>query len=83
MTADGFSWKKAQAEAIKTKIRRAITMASKKDSNPDFAIAHPDWIKQAQTKNYTDLKIKVTQLIEKQQQRSLARRLKLAKSEAT
>jgi len=54
-------------------------MASKKDVNPDFKIQHPDWVSQAQNQNYTDLKAKIKTLIEKQQQRAQARRLKVAR----
>ncbi len=72
----GFSWEKMKKEAVDIKIRRAITMASKKNVNPDFAIAHPDWVREAQKQNYTDLKVKIKQSVEKEQQRAMARRNK-------
>ncbi len=66
-------------EAIKIKIRRAMTMAAKKEVNPDFAILHPDWVRQAQQNNYTDLKAKVKLQVEKDQERAQARRDKLVR----
>ncbi len=75
----GFSWKEMKEEAVKIKIRRAMTMASKKDVNPDFAIAHPDWVRSAQQNNFTDLKAKVKQKVEKDQERAQARRDKLVR----
>ncbi len=75
----GFSWKAMKEEAIKIKIRRAITMASKKDVNPDFAILHPDWVREAQKKNFTDLTAKIKQAVEKDQERAQARRDKLVR----
>ncbi len=65
----------ARKAAIETKIRRAMVMA-KVGTNPDFKIAHPDWIREAQTKNFTALKKQVTELIEKKQGTAMKRRLK-------
>ncbi len=77
--SSGFSWKQAKIDAVKIKIRRAETMAKKKNSNPDFAIQHPEWIKQAQNNNFTELRIQVAKLVEKQQATAMARRLKVAR----
>ncbi len=74
-----FSWKKAKEDAIKLKIQRAIIMASKKDVNPDFAIEHPDWVRQAQENKFTDLRAKVRLKVEKEQERAQARRDKLVR----
>ncbi len=76
----GFNWKDMKEQAIKIKIRRAITMASKKEVNPDFAIQHPDWVREAQKQNYTDLKAKVRQQVEKAQERAQARSDKYGKA---
>ncbi len=75
----GFSWKAMKEEAIKIKIRRAMTMAAKKDVNKDFAIQHPEWVRSAQQNNFTDLKAKVRQQVEKDQERAQARRDKLVR----
>lgn len=69
-------WTELKKNAIDKKIERAILMA-KAGVNKDFAIQHPDWIKQAQTKNFTDLRIKVKQAVEKSQEIAKARRDKL------
>ncbi len=53
MKNTGFSWKDMKERAILVKIERAETMAKKKDVNPDFKLAHPDWVSQAQN-NYSD-----------------------------
>jgi len=75
----GFSWKAFKEEAIKLKIERAITMVSGDTPNTDMAIAHPDWVRQAQTKNFTDLRAKVRLQMEKDQARAQARRDKLVR----
>ncbi len=75
----GFSWKDMKEQAVNIKIRRAMTMATNPNVNPDFAIEHPDWVRQAQSKNYTDLKAKVRQKVEKDQERAQARRDKLVR----
>ncbi len=75
----GFSWKQAKKDAIEIKIRRAITQVSGDNPNQDIAIKNPNWVSKAQQKDYTDLKKSVTQLIEKQQERAMARRLKVAR----
>ncbi len=78
MVTEGFSWKRMKEYAVETKIRRAITMASKQDVNPDFKLAHPDWVSQAQQNNFTDLRKKVKELVEKQQAIAMKRRDKVA-----
>ncbi len=50
----GFSWIKVKENAIAVKVRRAKTMA-KGNINPDFDKAHPDWVRDAQNKNYTSM----------------------------
>ncbi len=79
MSTEGFSWKAIKKEAIRIKIERAMTMAKHKNVNPDFAIQHPEWVREAQNNNYTDLKKKVTEVIERQQAQAQARRDKIAK----
>ncbi len=69
----GFSWKQAKIDAVDVKIRRAITMANAA-SNPDFKMQHPDWVRDAQNKNYTNLKKVVKEKCEKYQQKAQARR---------
>jgi len=79
----GFSWKDMKERAIQVKIERAMTMAKKKDVNPDFKLQHPDWVSQAQNNNFTDLKKKVRQMVENQQAIAMARRTKVARKFAT
>ncbi len=71
-----FSWEKLKERAIEKKISRNITMA-KVGTNNDFRIAHPDWIREAQNKQFSNLKKQVRDAVEKQQAVYLARRIKL------
>jgi len=71
-----YSHEEAKKGAIEVKIRRAITQ-SKGNINPDFDKDHADWVRQGQNKNYTDLKIKIKDLMIKKQARAMARRAKL------
>ncbi len=71
-----FSWDEARASIIAKKIQRNITFA-KVGTNKDFKISHPDWVSQAQTKNFVDLKKKVKESVMKQQDLAIIRRLKL------
>ncbi len=70
-------WEIAKANAIKTEIRRNHTMAKNK-CNPDFNKQHPDWVRDAQNKNYTLLTKMVKENVEKFQKAAIARRLKVA-----
>ncbi len=72
----GFSWKHAKEEAIKVKIRRAIIMATAGVPNPDFKIRHPEWIQQAQSKNFSELKKKITEETKRKQDLYYARIVK-------
>jgi len=69
----GFSWKKAKLDAIATKIRRAKTMAIA-GNNPDIKLSHPDWVRDAQSKNFTQLVKEVKEKVEKFQQTAMNRR---------
>ncbi len=69
----GFSWKQAKIEAVDLKIERAITMANSA-TNSDFKILHPDWVRDAQKKDYTLLKKQVREKIEKYQNKAQQRR---------
>ncbi len=71
-----FSWEKLKERAIEKKISRAITMA-KVGTNNDFRILHPDWIREAQNKQFSNLKKQVRDAVEKQQAVYMARRVKL------
>ncbi len=72
-----FSWDAAKKQAIDTKIKRAIIMA-KGNINSDFDVLHPDWIKQAVTKDYIDLKLKIKEKVVRKQDKAIIRRAKLA-----
>jgi len=71
----GFSWKQAKLDAIAIKIRRAKTMAINA-SNPDFKIKHPDWVRDAQKKDFTMLEKVVKEQMEKKQKKAMDRRVK-------
>ncbi len=69
-------WEIAKKRAVEIQIRRAMIMA-KGNINPDFDVAHPDWVREAQNNNFTSLKKKVTELVEKQQVIAKARSNKI------
>jgi len=71
----GFSWKQLQIEAILAEIRRNKTM-SINASNPDFKLRHPDWIRDAQNKNFTQLVKDTTKVMQAKQHLALDRKLK-------
>lgn len=49
-----FSRKKQLMDALETKIKRALVM-SKGQVNSDFDREHPDFVRDAQSKNYTKM----------------------------
>ncbi len=76
-----FNWKKEQEYAIKVKIERAITMVQGDNPNPDIAILHPEWVREAQNKKYTELTKSITDRVKKQQERAIARRIKVGRKD--
>jgi len=74
----GVSWKKAKEDAIKLKVRRAITMSSGDNPNGDIALKHPEWVREAQTGKYLELVKSVTGDIKRYQDRAIQRRLKIS-----
>ncbi len=78
MTATaGYSHKAEAERAIKIKIERAITMCQGDNPNPDMAIKHPEWIRAAQNKDYTELTKKITMDCKKYQSQARERRNRL------
>ncbi len=73
----GFSWKAEKDYAVSVKVERAKTMALA-GSNSDFKLKHPDWIRDAQSKNYTKLVTDVTVKTRKYQDNAQRRRDKRA-----
>ncbi len=71
----GFSWIKAKENAIAVKVRRAKTMAHG-NINPDFDKAHPDWVRDAQNKNYSSLTKIVTENAKRFQDIAYQRRMR-------
>ncbi len=69
----GFSWKQEKLNTIDLKIQRAITMANSA-TNPDFKALHPDWVRDAQKKDYTLLKTQVKEKCLKYQVKAQQRR---------
>ncbi len=69
----GYSHKQMKIDAIAMKIRRAKTMAINAN-NPDFKLQHPDWVRDAQKKDFTLLTKVVKEKEEKYQQLAQARR---------
>lgn len=72
----GYSAEEFRKTAIDKIIQRNITMA-KVGSNPDFKTAHPDWVRDAAKKQFTDLTVKVKNQVVKEQTQALNRRAKL------
>ncbi len=70
-------WDRVKLNAIDVKIRRAKTLANTA-SNNDFNVAHPDWIRDAQNKNYVTLTKKIKEDIVKQHTKAIDRRKKFA-----
>ncbi len=58
MNSMGFSREQSKINAIATKLRIAKTMAIV-GSNPDFKLKHPDWVRDAQKKDFTLLNKRV------------------------
>ncbi len=77
-----FSWKDTKKRAVEIEVRRAMTVAKlgvdTVGTKSDLSIIHPEWIRSAEQKNYSDLKLKVTEMIEKKQKKAMERRAKLA-----
>lgn len=72
-----FSWKVAKAKAVINAINRNKTMA-KTSINPEFKLKHPDWCRDAQSKNYIQLVKVVTEEITKRQKETEVRDKKIA-----
>ncbi len=62
-----FSREKSNLQALMTEVRRNKTMAIS-GTNKDFKKDHPDWIAQAQQKNFIDLESKTIQKVLKKQE---------------
>ncbi len=77
----GFSHKAMREEAIKIKIERAIIQVQGDNPNPDIAIQHPEWVREAQNKKYTELTKYITERVKRQQDSALARRQKVARKD--
>ncbi len=77
----GFSHKKMAEIALKIKIERAITQVQGDNPNSDIAIRHPEWIREAQNKKYTELTKSVTDSVKRMQDQALARRMKVARKD--
>ncbi len=77
-----FSWDMAKERTIKKAIDRAIILAGGKQSdslaNTDFKILHPDWVSQANKKDFTVLSKTIRENMKKVQDRALERRAKIA-----
>ncbi len=73
MTA--FSWAIAKQRAVFTKVRRDKTKA-KHGKNPDFNLAYPDEVREAQAKMFTKLEKRVKEDITKKHKLAMDRRLK-------
>ncbi len=76
-----FSWKALKEEAIRVKVARAITQVQGDNPNGDIAIKHPEWVREAQNKKYTELTKSITESVKRQQDLAIARRLKVARKD--
>ncbi len=70
-----FNWVDFKKYVIQHEIDRNIILA-KAGTNTDFKNLHPDWISQAQNKNFIDLRKKVEASMIKYQENAMARRQK-------
>ncbi len=77
----GFNWKMMREIAIKIKVERAIAMVQGDNPNSDMAIKHPEWVRAAQQKNYTELTKKITEQTKRAQDEALRRRNKVARKD--
>jgi len=77
-----FSWKTEKEIAIAIAIRRARILAGgaspESMANPDFKIQHPDWVRDANNKNFTQMDKIVREGVLKQQKIAMDRRAKYA-----
>ncbi len=74
-----FSWSKAKSRAKVVKINKEMRCArGGANYNPDFALAHPDEVREAQQKPglYTKLVNRVTKEVNAKQDLAMQRRLK-------
>lgn len=74
----GFSWVKLQEKALQVKLRRA-KIKSKGQVNSDWDKDHPDFVRDAQQKNYTQLIKKITEKHKLHLEKVTRRREKLGK----
>ncbi len=73
-----FSWNEFLKKALQHKINRNISL-TRGQKNKDFDKDHPDWIRDATSKNYTQMKKKIKEDFEKHQLNRLERLDKLWK----
>ncbi len=76
-----YSHIQAQKNALEKKLYRAKVMSGgmKKEAmpNPDFAIQHPDWVRDAMS-NPTPMNVKIKEKVLKYQKAAMDRRLRFA-----
>ncbi len=77
----GYSHKKMAEIALKIKIERAIAQVQGDNPNPDVAIQHPEWVREAQNKKYTELTKSITDKVTRYQAAAIARRMKVARKD--
>lgn len=69
------SRKQFNEDAVKHIQRRYRTLA--KTGNPDLALSHPDWVRDANKKQYTVMDAKIKEMVLKGQEDFKVRRTKL------
>ncbi len=74
----GFSWKIAKERAIIDEIEYCKTQCRGKTPNTDMKMKHPDWVRDAQTKNWAQLEKQVREYMVKRQNDVMIHRKKLA-----
>ncbi len=76
----GFSWENVKKRTISKKLYRARILAGggskEQQPNPDFAVMHPDWVRDVNTANISRMNKTVQDDIEKRQKFALDRRLR-------
>ncbi len=77
-----FSWVKFIEATKRNKVRRARTLAGgaspESMANPDMKLAHPDWVRDANNKNFVSMDKLVKEKLDMYFKRQMDRRKKIA-----
>lgn len=76
---EAFSWQKLRREALALRIKEAHIQAGNKECepNPDYAILHPDEVKDAKNGNYVKIDDRITKEFKRECDKADVRRKKI------